>query len=349
MVNAIFTGITHAEGMADHPPSLAAVLIVRDEARCIARCLESVRPWVDRIVVLDTGSSDDTVAIALSCGAEVSEMVWPDSFAKARNAALALANADWNLVIDADEWIDEGGTLLREWCAGPPRLGRLWQISQATGDTVTRNRVTRLLPRGALYTGRVHEQVVSDLPRENIEVSFSHDGYVGEQLARKHDRNHPLLLAELGDAPNDAYIHYQLGKDAQMRGDERAASEHFATALSLSAEDANWRHEMVLCQLHALAKSGQLDEAIDFAEEQREPWTNSPDFQFVLGDVLLDCAMADPANALGHWLPHACASWERCLTIGEQPQLEGSVPGRGSHLAQHNLDLVRAQVAMLAA
>src|SRR5438270_289808 len=138
--------------MSSHRPSLAAVLIVRDEARCISRCVESVRPWVDRIVVVDTGSTDDTVAIALGCGAEVAEIVWPDSFADARNAALAIANADWNLVIDADEWIDQGGTLLRSWCAGPPRLGRVWQISEAPNETVTRNRVTRLLPRGVLYT-----------------------------------------------------------------------------------------------------------------------------------------------------------------------------------------------------
>lgn len=335
--------------MTDHRPSLAAVLIVRDEARCIARCLDSVRPWVDRMVVLDTGSTDDTMAIARACGAEVSTMVWPDSFAAARNASLALADADWNVIIDADEWIDQGGDLLRAWCAGPPRLGRLWQVSEAIGGTVTRNRVTRLLPRGVRYTGRVHEQVDSDLPRANIDVAFGHDGYVDAQLARKHDRNHVLLLADLGDAPGDPYLHYQLGKDAQMRGDERAASEYFATALTLSPADANWRHEMVVCHLHALAKSGQLDEAIEFAEGQRGAWAQSPDFHFVLGDVLLDCAMADPANAVVHWLPHACASWERCLAIGERPDLEGGVPGRGSHLARHNLDLVRAQLAMLAA
>ena len=335
--------------MTDRRASIAAVLIVRDEARSIARCIDSVRPWVDRIVVLDTGSSDDTIAIARACGADVSEMAWPDNFAEARNAALALADADWSLVIDADEWIDRGGDLLREWCAGPPRLGRLWQVSEANGGTVTRNRVTRLLPRGVRYTGRVHEQVVSDLPRATIDVAFGHDGYVDAQLARKHDRNQVLLLAELGDAPDDPYLHYQLGKDAQMRGDERAASDYFAAALTRSPADANWRHEMVVCHLHALAKSGQLDEAIEFAEGERAAWAQSPDFHFVLGDVLLDCAMADPANALGHWLPHACASWERCLAIGERPELEGGVSGRGSHLARHNLDLVHAQLKMLAA
>lgn len=332
-----------------HRPSLAAVLIVRDEARCIARCLDSVRPWVDRMVVLDTGSTDDTMAIARGGGAQVSEMIWPDSFAGARNAALALADADWNLVIDADEWIEGGGEALHDWCAGAPRLGRVAIVSDGATGNATRNRITRLLPRGVRFAGRVHEQVVSDLPRAEIALTIGHDGYADAQLERKRGRNQPLLLAELRDAPDDPYIHYQLGKDAQMRGDERSASEHFATALSRTAANANWRHEMVVCHLHALAKSGQLDEAIEFAETQRADWAHSPDFHFVLGDVLLDCAMADPANAVGHWLPHACASWERCLTIGEQPGLEGGVPGRGSHLARHNLDLVRAQLAMLAA
>jgi glycosyltransferase involved in cell wall biosynthesis len=335
--------------MIDHRPSLAAVLIVRDEARCIARCIDSVRPWVDRVVVLDTGSCDETMAIARAHGAEVVELFWPESFALARNAALAVANADWNLVIDADEWIENGGDLLRLWCAGPPRLGRVCIVSEASGGRgqTSRNRVTRLLPRGALFAGRVHEQVVSDLPREDIDLTIGHDGYADAQLARKQDRNRPLLLAELRDAPDDPYLHYQLGKDAQMRGDEHAASEHFATALDLSPTDANWLHELVTGHLHALAKSGQYDEAIDFAEDHRHAWAESPDFHFVLGDVLLDCAMADPENAIGHWLPQACASWERCLAIGERPGLEGSVPGRGSHLARHNLDLVRAQLAML--
>lgn len=350
MVNAIFTARVQADRrMSDPRPLLAAVLIVRDEARCIARCLDSVRPWVDRIVVLDTGSRDDTIAIARRCGAEVAEMAWPDSFAHARNAALALADADWNLVIDADEWLADGGEALRDWCAGPARLGRVSIVSDGTAGSATRNRITRVLPRGVRFVGRVHEQADSDLPRADIALTIGHDGYAEAQLARKRDRNRPLLLAELGDAPDDPYLHYQLGKDAQMRGDERQASEHFATALALGPADAHWRHELVVGQLHALAKGGRLDEAIDFAEEQRAAWTHSPDFHFTLGDVLLDCAVADPANAVAHWLPHACAAWERCLAIGERPELEGSVPGRGSHMAQHNLDVVRTQLATLTA
>lgn len=93
-----------------------------------------VRPWVDRIVVLDTGSSDETVSLAGDCGAEVHHLAWPDDFAAARNHALDLAAADWNLILDADEWLAAGGETLRDWCAGPPRLGRVGVRSSFDAD-----------------------------------------------------------------------------------------------------------------------------------------------------------------------------------------------------------------------
>ena len=75
------------------PAIIAATLIVRNEARCIARCLESLRPHVDRMVVLDTGSTDDTPALAAAFGAEVHHLPWPDDFSAARNHVLDLADA----------------------------------------------------------------------------------------------------------------------------------------------------------------------------------------------------------------------------------------------------------------
>ncbi|HEY1231415.1 MAG TPA: glycosyltransferase family 2 protein, partial [Ramlibacter sp.] len=65
-------------------------------------------------------------------------------------------------------------------------------------------------------------------------------------------------------------------------------------------------------------------------------WTNSPDYYFALGDLLLDWAACTPAAA-DELLPMVEASFLRCLEIGEQPGLDGSVTGRGSRLAAHNL------------
>src|SRR5690349_2282865 len=93
---------------------LALVMIARDAEASIARALESARPHVDRMIVVDTGSSDATREAAAGCGAEVSAFAWCDDFSAARNAALARSDAAWNLVMDSDEWIAGGAESLAE-------------------------------------------------------------------------------------------------------------------------------------------------------------------------------------------------------------------------------------------
>ena len=133
---------------------LALVLIARNEARGLARCLTSAAPYVDRMLVLDTGSTDDTADIAAACGARVHHFAWQNDFSAARNRALELADADWSLVLDADEWIESGGECLRDWTAGaPPRLGVVcihsdFDTSGPDGPGRNRSWMTRLLPRG---------------------------------------------------------------------------------------------------------------------------------------------------------------------------------------------------------
>lgn len=335
----------------DRPgPEIAAVLIVRNEARCIVRCLESVRPWIDRILVLDTGSTDDTPKLAGACGAEVHHLDWPDDFSVARNRALALADADWNLILDADEWIASGGDALRAFCEGAPRLGRVCIHSAFDAAGLTnedRSWITRVLPRGARFEGRVHEQVASSLPRERLELHLGHDGYRDAQMAAKRDRNRPLLLRELQDNPEDPYLLFQLGKDAEGRDAFVEAADFYARGFVRTTPADNWFHELLVRRLHCLGQAGEVAAAIDIAWSQMELVPDSPDVFFVLGNLLLDRAMADPAQAVDHWLPLAVSAWECCIAIGERPDLEGSVAGRGSHLAQYNLDVVRSQLALL--
>jgi glycosyltransferase involved in cell wall biosynthesis len=338
-------------GMEKPAPSLAAVLIVRNEARCIVRCLESVRPWVDRIVVLDTGSTDATVKLAAQCGAELHHLSWPGDFSAARNHALDLAAADWNLILDADEWLAAGGETLRDWCAGPTRLGRVGVHSSfdadhgAIGEDVSW--ITRVLPRGVRFAGRVHEQAVSGLPREPTALHLGHDGYRDSQMATKRDRNRSLLLRELQDRPEDSYLLYQLGKDAEGREAYPEAADFYARAFAGTRIGDTWFHDLLVHRLHTLGQAGQVEAALDLAGEHMATVPDSPDFFFTLGNLLLDRAISDPAAAVGHWLPLAVTAWERCLEIGERPDLEGSVKGRGSHLARHNLDVVSSQLALL--
>jgi len=84
-------------------PKLSACLIVKNEAHCLARCLESLVGLVDEIIVVDTGSTDATQEIARQYTQQIFTYPWRDHFAEARNIALQQATGDWILIIDADE------------------------------------------------------------------------------------------------------------------------------------------------------------------------------------------------------------------------------------------------------
>jgi tetratricopeptide (TPR) repeat protein len=90
------------EGLRD---GVSLCMIVKDEERHLARCLASVRPIVQEVVVVDTGSSDRSREIARAFGARLYDYPWQNDFAAARNRALAKAGCRWILVLDADEAI----------------------------------------------------------------------------------------------------------------------------------------------------------------------------------------------------------------------------------------------------
>ncbi|MEE8617055.1 MAG: glycosyltransferase family 2 protein, partial [Roseateles sp.] len=254
--------------------SLALVVIARDEAACIERCLMSAKPHVDRMIVLDTGSTDDTVAIAKACGAQVHHFTWVDDFSAARNAALDAANADWNLVLDADEWIEAGTEELRNACTFGPLLGVVCIRSEydISGHVEHSNSwIARLLPRGVRYRGRIHEQPVptaANLQRVRLPLVIGHDGYMNAKLDKKHGRNHTLLQLELAAHPDDPYVLYQLGKDFEInQKDPAQAAAHYQRALATAPKAAPYRHDLCICLLACLSKSKQLDAAITLAGE----------------------------------------------------------------------------------
>lgn len=321
---------------------LALVMIVKNEARGLARCLQSVQGVVDECIVLDTGSSDDTVAIAQAHGARVGHFTWVDDFSAARNAALALSSADWNLVLDGDEWLTQGHEALRSLKQQAPEALGLVEVASPfdeQGQSAS-SWMPRVLPAGARYAGRVHEQPVWPGPRQQLAVQLAHDGYLPAQRARKGDRNQHLLTLALQEHPDDAYLHYQLGKDHEVHDRFQPAWVAYTAALSLLGPHAGrqpaWRHDLILRTLFALKADGHVPDAIDLAQAEMPNWPDSPDFYFVLGDVLLDHAVAHPEQA-ADVVPMIEAAWRQCLAIGENPGLEGAVAGRGSTLPTQQL------------
>src|ERR1700742_2002138 len=119
--------------------SLTLSMIVRDGASWLAACLDSVSGIADKIVIADTGSMDDSIAIARSRGATVFVIPWHDDFAAARNAALERVPAGWVLSLDADEQLDQHAL---------PQVAALLKTKNVAGYQVTiRNYVHSLSDR----------------------------------------------------------------------------------------------------------------------------------------------------------------------------------------------------------
>jgi glycosyltransferase involved in cell wall biosynthesis len=323
--------------------SVSLVVIAKNESRCIERCLNSVRPLVDQMLVLDTGSTDGTIELAQSCGAEVMHFKWCDDFSAARNSVLERSLTDWNLILDADEWLEVGGHRLLQEQLQHAYIGltMIKSIDQSCGaDQFSIDWLPRLLPKGVYYRGKIHEQPFSSLPRRRIELTFLHDGYTRGALESKRGRNRVLLFDELSGAPGDPYLLYQLGKDYEVYGEIQAAAEMYLKAQALLLGSSPYVHDLIIRAISCLSRSSQFDHAIELMDQYALEYKDSPDFYFAAGNVFLDKGLSDPLQALDQWLPKAIEAWRRCLEIGEQPALAGSVIGRGSFLAAFNLHVV---------
>jgi glycosyltransferase involved in cell wall biosynthesis len=323
------------------PPTIALVMIVKNGAATLARCLSSVQGHVDDIIVLDTGSTDDTVAIAQGFGARVHHFEWIDDFSAARNTALEYSAADWNLILDADNWLESGHEQLRR-LGTAPFLGQVAILNRfMQGDEMRQATEwgTRVLPKGVRYAGRIHEQAVNPghLSWRRLDIRVGHDGYMPEGLEAKKGRNEALLRMALAEAPEDPYLLYQLGKELALyeRYDEAAGC--FLQAVSLSARDRSFRYDLIMRSMYTLKQAGRLEQAILLAEEEFPYWQDSPDYFFCVADIFLDWAILHPGDAESQFLPIVESSWLKCLEIGERPDLSESVAGRGSYLAAQNL------------
>lgn len=184
-------------------------------------CLQSIIGVVDEIVVVDTGSTDDTIAIVQSFGLKVRQLTWADDFATARNYGLAAATSDWILYIDADERLHiVGPEVLRAGLDDPLVFVARPRFRPTVGGTDCRElRLFRNDPR-LRFRGSMHETIVPDLERLQRDIGariidsdarIVHLGYEGD-LTAKHLRNIPLLRRAMEENPERLYNWHQLSE-----------------------------------------------------------------------------------------------------------------------------------------
>lgn len=317
--------------------TLALVMIVKNEENKLKRCIDSVKDLVNEIIIVDTGSTDHTKNIAISNGAKVFDYEWKNDFAAARNFSINQSTSDWNLVLDADEYILSNYQSIRNLIEQDADLiGRINILSEYLVDgqqMVESSFVSRLFPnKGIFYKGRIHEQLDSDLPKVNISVNVAHDGYYKTD---KTDRNLPILLMEYNEYPQDAYILYQIGKQYFLKKDYTNANNYFSLSYKNINEHDNFKPKMVVDYLYSLIRSGDLEIGLTIIKKERYKLDVSTDFHFVCGIFFMELVFSNVDKYIKYF-PLIESEYLRCLEIDELVKQE-SVKGTGSYLALYNL------------
>jgi glycosyltransferase involved in cell wall biosynthesis len=197
------------------PDALSLCMIVRNEECNLRRCLDSVRGLAGELIVVDTGSTDATPAIAAGYGAEVIPFDFTVvDFAAARNRAIAGATGSWILMLDADETLDPAGApLIEELVAGGKNAGYFLERHNRwpESSTSTTDYVVRLFPNrpNHRYRGRVHETIDASilsgggrLHRTGIRLDHNFSSDPGARR-RKNRLYIEILKEEIAADPTD--------------------------------------------------------------------------------------------------------------------------------------------------
>ncbi len=324
--------------------TLGLVMIVKDEERCLGKCLEQAKGLVDKIFITDTGSTDRTKEIAASFGAAVTDYIWNQDFAAARNFALGQSDCDWNLVLDADEYLIKGTRReIEPFMENMEHVGAVERKDLYVEGTVNGQaqigsmytRAARLLPRGVGFKGRVHEQEDSVYPAEPVPLVFEHDGYL---QGGKGERNLSILLEELKDMPDDPYVLFQAAQTLRSLGRHREACAYYSRFYKqVPAAGAGYRAGGIISYLYSLIESQDYDRALSLVKAEEVRLGAHADFHFARGILYMRAIQADTGKYVS-LLPLIEESYLRCLEIGEVPLHQG-VCGCGSFKAAHNLGI----------
>ncbi len=267
-------------------PLLTLSMIVKNEEKRLPNCLNSVRGVVDEIVIYDTGSTDQTIAIAEAAGARVIRGTWNNDFAAARNEALKHTRGRWILYLDADEQLEAGQRkMLREMIvAAPEKIGAFecTLLSPHTQLDGGRKMHTAGYPRlfrnygypTIQFIHRIHEQISPSIKALGKEIAPSpirifHTGYDAETgvIKSKMERNYNLLLQQLRDEPENAYCWFQMGQTLNLMGLSEQAEQAFQMALNIGTLPVHLKASSLASLSHINGQRRNFDAALDYASQ----------------------------------------------------------------------------------
>lgn len=224
--------------------TLSVCIIAKNEENNLPRCIGSVEHIADEIIVVDTGSTDNTAMIAQGFDAKVIHHQFNNNFSEVRNVAIDNATSDWILYIDCDETLDfEGAYHLKD----------LIQETKHIGICLTLTNIIDGMPslscpslrviknnEGFRFSGRIHEQLLPSIHEKytdndilTTQIGLFHFGY-DEKMANmelKHKRNLDIFLA-YEDDEKDGFYYYNIGNQYLSINDYQNALRNYEISLT---------------------------------------------------------------------------------------------------------------------
>src|SRR3990172_5669262 len=272
-------------------PFISLCMIVKNEERFLGQCLKSVRRVVNEMIVVDTGSTDNTMKIAQEYGARVYQHPWEGDFSKARNLSLKYATGDWIFILDADEELAQEDIPIVTRCIRKTDVDAyLFSNINFTPNGTCHHRNIRLFRKGKVhYRGIVHNNPVLDGVASVAPVRIYHHGYnlSPEEMTRKYKRSEALLLKQVKAEPQNTYARANLVRNYRLQRDYQKVIAEAEKAL-VSDNINLFDKQMILNDLaYARFITGDLKKA---KQASLEGLTGNPchlDFLFILGGVMV--------------------------------------------------------------
>jgi tetratricopeptide (TPR) repeat protein len=337
--------------------NLSACLIVRDSARTLRACLESIRPWVDELVVVDTGSLDDTADIALKMGGRVFHFPWCDDFSAARNESLQHARGKWIFWMDSDDTIDPiNGRRLRQLVEGevdPTVLGFVMQVhcpgpdGGGQGDVTVVDHV-KLFRNGCdlHFEGRIHEQILPAIRRAGGTVAWTdifivHSGHdhtpAGQQKKRARDLR--LLELELRERPDHPFTLFNFGMTYTDMERYEEAADYLSKCVHSSQPSESHLRKAYALLVYDYKMLRRPDDAWNACQDGLRLFPGDPELQFRSGVLL---------HEMGRYRDAADAYRRAMLGDGELHFGSYDIGIKGFK-ARHNLAITLTELGDLAA
>ena len=323
---------------------LSLCMIVRDNEDTIEACLDSIYPWVDEIIIVDTGSTDATPEICARFGARMFTFPWCDDFSAARNVSVDQARGEWIFWMDSDDTIaQDEGRRLRELVYGrhpDDCLGYVMQVhcpSRGSQLTIVDHvKVFRNFP-ALRFEHRIHEQILPAIRRMGGNVVFTdihvvHSGsdQTPEVRKRKLDRDFHHLKLDLEERPDHPFVLFNLGMTYEDAGDYDEAERHLRRCLEVSSDGESHLRKTWALLINCMKCQDRSEEAIEAATDALNTFPGDKELLFRRGTLYHD---------LGR-LPEAETDYRRVMEESVSREFQSIDPGITGHKVLYNLALV---------